>query len=486
MATVGPFKWTSFTNTVPQKEWDYSCNIVGFQTFLNLIQNQMNISKINATPATFPGNVTGLGTYNDQSNGNFYIVVFTGTKGYTGVNGSTTYTDRTGAVTISSATKYSDVLNAIFVATGGGNAPIKLTTGAGNFANLGGSPPLANLVKTVNNFMFMANAPAAVATASRVYWSNASDPETWGAANFVDVRKNDGYGVTALGTIGTDLYIFKPTSISKLGTTTFTVAGSVSTLGPLETVNYFLGVNNGYNVCSLTDGRIAFLGSDGNLYIYDGNSFFNASSQASPGPDLRTQFGGTAAIIPDSILCENPYEKCVYLISSGSTQGLIYDYVNNFWSKTVVYDGGGGGANVTFYSMVNLLGITAPRIMFGTADSIYQSNSGSASDNNCTATMTIRLPYRRKEGIPRSAIFEFNLGGNVNGGLRARAGINSLPSSYAINNTTALGGMYAIPINYTQQSLGGNPSELNVVIEVSVIGLLSGCYGDIYLSDEIQ
>lgn len=485
MATVGPFKWKSHTKTLPQNEWDYTCSITGFNPVLNCIQQEMGLSKINSTPSTFSNNVTGLGTYFDQTAGNLYVMVFAGTKGYTGVmSSSITFTDRTGAVTISSSTKYSDVLNAIFVATGGGNVPIKSTSGAGNFANLAGSPPSANLVKTVNNFMFLANAPAAVGTASRVYWSNASDPETWGAANFIDFRKNDGYGITALASIGTTLYIFKNTSIGKLGTTTFTTAGSVSTLGPLETVNYYLGVANGYNLCQMTDGRIAFLATDGNLYIFDGNSTFNASSQRYPGPDLRVFYGGSSAIISDCIVFENPYEKCIYLFSSAGTIGFGYDYINNFWFSTVNYSGS-PSANIAIYSLNNSLGQIAPRLIYGTADSIYLSNSSSANDNPCTATMTIRLPYKRKEGIPRSAIFEFNASGSPNT-LRARAGINTVPSTYAINNSSATSGRYVIPIAVTNLSSGGNPSEQNVIVELSSPISTSSIYGDVYLSDEFQ
>lgn len=487
MATAGPFKWNSLTNCVPQKEWDYTCSITGFQPVTNMIQSEMGISMVNASPLPFTSNVTGLGTYNDQANGNYYVVAFAGTKGYTGVySASITFADRTGAVTISSATRYSDVLNAIFVATGGGLAPIKLTTGAGNFAVLGGSPPSANLVKTVNNFMFLANVPAAVATQSRVYWSNVTDPETWGAANFIDVRKNDGFGVTALANIGTDLYVFKNTSISKLGTTTFAVSGNVSTLGPLETINYYLGCNNGYNVCQLTDGRMAFLGSDGNLYIFDGNSLFNASSQIFPGADLRTFFGGSSAILQDCVVFENPYEKVIYLFPPGNQAGFGYDYMNNFWFNTVTFNGSTGGATANIYSLANNLGATAPRLILGSNNAIYISNITNASDNICTATMTVRVPYTNKGNLMRSAVFEFNSGTGASVSMRARAGYNALPSTFGFTSLSAASGRYVIPIAFNQLSTTNTVKEQNILVQLVIPSGSGGLFGDVYLSDEVQ
>jgi hypothetical protein len=309
----------------------------------------------------------------------------------------------------------------------------------------------------------------------------------------VDIRKNDGFGITGLANIGTDLYVFKNTSISRFGTTTFSISGTVSTLGPLETINYYLGVNNGYNVCQMTDGRVAFLASDNNLYIYDGNSLFNASVQSYPNPDLRLAFGGASNSISDSVVCENPYEKIIYLLGVGTSQAFGYDYVNNFWFKTGSYTGVGGGTSTNFYSAVNTIGsspsFTPSRILIGGGgnNAVYVSNTNDAADTNCIATMTIRLPYRRKEGIPRSAIFELNLGGGLSSAnIRARAGINALPSTFGYTNATAAAGRYVIPIALPSLATSGQPTEQNALVELTILAGSAASFGDVYLSDEIQ
>src|SRR5207237_8676243 len=92
-------------------------------------------------------------------------------------------------------------------------------TGAGNVASLSGTPPIGNLVTVVNNFMFISGVAA---NPSTVYWSNASDPQTWKAANKIDFSFSDGDIVQAIAPLGFNLVIFKRRSTGILYTQTTT------------------------------------------------------------------------------------------------------------------------------------------------------------------------------------------------------------------------------------------------------------------------
>jgi hypothetical protein len=182
---------------------------------------------------------------------------------------------------------------------------------------------------------------------SRVYWSAASDPTTWPAGNNLDFRFNDGDFVTALGSIGTNLYIFKQNSIGCLSTTTQSVSGTV-TLGPLSTVAVGIGCPSPCGVDNLPDGRIIFYGTDHNIYLFDGTTFTNISTQSYPGASIRAAITSSYSNVPSlSSACPTvrvyPTNNEVWVVpytettESGVQPAFIYDYQNNFWSSSTQY-----------------------------------------------------------------------------------------------------------------------------------------------------
>lgn len=262
-----------------------------------------------------------------------------------------TFTDRTGALaaaSLSGLTTY-DSLNNILVGSGNSLAngvPFKVTAYNANGAALGGSPPYSDCVKQVNNFMFLSRNLSAVTSNSKVYWSNVNDPETWTASNVLEFSKNDGEPIMALGSIGTDLYIFKRTSIGRLSTVTITVSGAV-TLGPLVTVVKGRGCCGPRAIDNLPNGNIVFLGFDGHLYEFDGSTTVDLSKEEYPGHDAYNsgQFStgaytnyGTKDGVPD----ENVFLKTIRGINevwiafktSTYNQGpkfVIYDFEQKIW-----------------------------------------------------------------------------------------------------------------------------------------------------------
>lgn len=129
----------------------------------------------------------GSGLHYININGVQKRVAVFGTKFYEDVSG--TWTDRTGAITISSgdlvqfldhqqnANKY------VIGVPGGGNAPFKWT-GSGNAAVLGGSPPNFTTIAKYHNAIFGA-------VDENVYWSDTSDPETWDTAKWIKPFEKD-------------------------------------------------------------------------------------------------------------------------------------------------------------------------------------------------------------------------------------------------------------------------------------------------------
>lgn len=262
---------------------------------------------------------------------------------------SQTFTDITNSVSVGTFPCTSDSLNGRLVICTNNQPPVTISTYNGNISALAGSPPTGVCVKTVNNFMFISGTYFGGTTGifSRVYWSNASDPTTWPAASNLDFRLNDGDFVTALGSIGTNLYIFKQNSIGCLSTTTISVSGTV-TLGPLSTVAVGIGCSSPCGVDNLPDGRIVFYGTDNNVYIFDGSTFTNISLQQYPGASIRAAISTAYGTVP-SLSSASPTVKVYpsthevwvipYTITSGgaASTAFIYDYQNNFWSSSTQY-----------------------------------------------------------------------------------------------------------------------------------------------------
>lgn len=244
------------------------------------------------------------------------------------------WTDITGGATVGSL--WASALNNILVF--GGSTTLKKWTGSGNVGTLGGSPPPATSTcgTTVNNYLFVSGYSTAP---WRVYWSAVLDPETWPAANFVDVKKDDNTAVTALFPFGEDLLIFKPNCVARFYTNQ--VSGS---LGPLVIVNENIGCVGANMVDRLPDGRIVFMGFNNHVYIYDGNTFDDISNPPSPRSNIQNALlsvslqggysSGCVSVYPkkNQIWISYPF-TWVSALGTSFSFGVtfIYDYVNRIW-----------------------------------------------------------------------------------------------------------------------------------------------------------
>lgn len=265
-------------------------------------------------------------------------------------------TSRLGALTLTAATGlfgqrqlYSfDSLNAILIGVGGSFSsivPFKFTAYNVDGVILGGSPPSADAIKVVNNFVFISRNLSATSTLSRVYWSNVGDPDIWGAANFVDFRKNDGDMVTALGSIGQDLIIFKNRSVGRLYTTVPNSDSSV-TLGPLVTISSTIGCCGPTAVDSLPDGSIVFMGSDLHLYNFDGVTFVDLTDLYEGMPNIQDILippGTTPAVTSNQAMSTivvryYPTKRQVWIATGTSTaKTLVFDLRAKAWSIYTAY-----------------------------------------------------------------------------------------------------------------------------------------------------
>ena len=174
-------------------------------------------------------------------------------------------------------------LNSILVMGNFSGATVQWS-GAGNITALAAAPQDAACGATVNNYLFLGNL-ANGATPYRVQWSAIADPTTWPVANFVDVLRDDSTNnsITALLAFGEDLLIFKNNSVSRFYTNQLS-----GTLGPLITVSDKYGCAGTHCADRLPDGRVAFIGTNNHIYIYDGNTFTDISDAPPPAEQYST------------------------------------------------------------------------------------------------------------------------------------------------------------------------------------------------------
>lgn len=196
--------------------------------------------------------VTGLGYFRTSAAADF-LVATGGTKFFADSSLSGTFSDVTGAITISSAATNIwtfSTMNDLIIGVGGApDAPFKYS-GTGNAAALAGSPPSGNFGLEANNYFFIGNTSA---NPSRIQWSALGNPEDWsgtGSGN-QDISKNDGdvlIGASLLNV--SNMLLFKQNSIHILNIQTppfpvflkFKGVGAVSKKGivNVDGVTYFI------------------------------------------------------------------------------------------------------------------------------------------------------------------------------------------------------------------------------------------------------
>lgn len=455
------------------------------------------------------------------------------------------FTDRTGALaaaSLSSTYTNYDSLNNILVGScnsASSGAIFKVTAYNANAAALAGSPPSADIVKQCNNFMFLARNLSSTTTQSKVYWSNVNDPETWGVGNVLDFKKNDGEPIMALGSIGTDLYIFKQSSIGRLSTVTITTSGAV-TLGPLVTVVQGVGCCGPRALDNLPNGNIVFVSYDGHFYEFDGSTLIDRSKEPYPGKNVfdngyyasitYSNFGFSGCV-PDTTVNvkTNTGANEVWisffqpLDNGGNTPVFWYDFINqrfNGWSGTQ----NSGSLSLNCMTALPFPGFQNPIesrqfIVYGTTSAStpgifsqglytipYSSAtniSGTVSAKSLSVGTTIQLPViDGKTFIPRSIAMDVTSTQSSGSG----SSLASFEIKYAYDKffgdtyTAYTGTAGAIlpsrivaPLTFNQDSTGTNlfPIYISVLVQASGQGTGVALSEDIlrigkfWLSDEV-
>lgn len=531
MSVIGPFQFQKGFST------GYSFNTVpdGFATDMKNCRMKSGAivprwSQVKTTASALGGGtnyVIGLTSWIDAANSVTALVGISNAKIYTAdassyfpSSSALTFTDRTGATTIASnnTLRYTfDSLNAILLIAGNsaaGGVPLKLTAYNANAANLGGSPPKADCVKVVNNIAFLARQLNSVTTYSTVNWSNVVDPETWSAANSLEVNKGDGEQIMALGAIGSDLYIFKQSTIWRLSTITQTISG-IATLGPLQRIIKGIGCAGPLAIDNLPNGNIVFLGFDGHFYEFDGSNISDLSRQPYPGPNVYDSsenyvIGGLNIGVANTQAVVKTWKGIgevwigfdTNITSASSVFNVFsYDYENRIWQ---------GYVSDTFPKCFTTIPIS-PSIsaQFESNDILFHGNatgnifsrgsstktypvdeSGIAVDFRFGTTLT--LSQQASNFVPLSVCFETSLtssnllsfgiyatfDGPFNGGSSLSIPVPPLPVRVVVR----------IPMK--QDSVGIN--VLPAILNLEWIGIGTGSpsneilrFGKFYISDEI-
>ncbi len=440
-----------------------------------------------------------------------------------------TFTDRTGGVTISSSApiRYTfDSLNGILVIAGNsaaGGVPLKLTAYNANAAVLGGSPPKADCVKVVNNFCFLGRQLNSAATYSTLNWSNVSDPETWTAANAIEVNKKDGEQMMALGAIGSDLYIFKQSTIWRLSTITQSISGIV-TLGPLQLVIKGIGCAGPLALDNIPNGNIMFVGFDGHFYEFDGSNVYDVSRQPYPGPNAYdnsefTHVGGLSVGVVDTRTVVKTWRgigeawigystNVVINTSSNLYYAFAYDYVNQIWQGHI--------SDVRPQCMTTIPMSSFFATQFESNDILFHDsavgdiyahgNLTAPTDGSGTAVefhigTTVELAPEASDFVPRSLYFILD---NTNSGLTSlkiyvaydqdiNFSVGGTPIvTYTGAQLTLMGNRIVVPLPI--KTLGTNlamPCFMSVVFSVTTGGISQGLdmfrmAAKFYVSDEIE
>lgn len=463
------------------------------------------------------------------------LIALTGNaKCYTSPFSAATWTDRTNSVALPITGQYTfDVLNGVVLIANSGFpstsiAPLKITAYNSNIAALDGSPPVANIVRVVNNFAFLAENLSSTAALSRVYWSNVGDPKTWTSANFVDVRLNDGDVITGLSCLGTDLIIYKTNSIWRLSTTTTVISGTVS-LGPLTMITDRCGCIGPLSHDVMPDGTLVFISSDGHLYQTDGASFVDLSS--SPYPDsniitpLATFFSSAFLITPlyNSFVRVDPVNHRIIVSFGALGQSFnniyAYDYRLRAWSDIT----GINGVSNHFLSYLQLMpaatnsGQTGQinKVLYASDElgkiySFYPSFSGPTNASSsggsptradgqgltCTLQVSLQLGGDSPpDFVPRSLIIPVITAGGgsigTGGSITVTIGWDGVfqgtsAATYDINSLAGIRNRLSVPLPYTTAA---RPKPLTMQIKIVLTGgsiqLDPVRIDPFYISDEV-
>lgn len=398
--------------------------------------------------------------------GHNYLILFSIHTGGSGVTGALAMEDFTGAWSgdISNSTGVVgffesaycvEVMNnvAFFGVQGpviGSAAPsgnISQWSGSGNFAAVTtpAGAGASGIIKQVNNFMFLLLANGTL------YWSSVGDGTNWPATNFLTFRFGDQDLAVALGKIGNTLYIFKLNCIGALQTTTVVLAGAV-TLGPLYPLFEKIGTFSMRSLDNLPTGEIVFLGTDFNVYKFDGSNLTNLSNRPYPRSSIQgaiNAFVNSNTLIGSNLLWirVNPLTNSVYLTMGGqdnfgatsATICFAYDYVQDYWYKpTSIFSdlvylpaiGAISGFIPTSVSQL-FLGLTSDGTQIDSISSNYTTFNGSAISGQ--AVISIPYTFESRDTVPLTSIMAYQM--NVSDTLTITQGNDGIYKSSSVTPT---------------------------------------------------
>lgn len=446
MKPLGPLGFKGGWNT-KESSWTFPRDSMSDAQNINLVHMDimkrqgnafLNLSVLGSSAA-----VHGLFDWLINS-GIRYLIATVGSKIYNSAALSSTFSDITGAATITAGQNNQHTFSSLnnIVAICGGTTPDTPLqwTGTGNVSSLAGSPPAGALTCTANNFMFLS---AIAANPSRVYWSNVADPGTWGASNFIDFRASDGDSVTSIIELNQNLLIFKRRSIGLLFTQSNTVSGS-TTLAPLTEVIVGIGCPGGQCTENLPDGSVIFLGTNAHVYLIQGGTSVIDISDPKDGSNIQPTLDSmNISRLPFAVVKFYPTRNQVWIsISSSSATTndtvLIYDTQVGVWVSPFTNI----NANV-MEPTIDTRATPSHPVLMVTGDyggQIYEQDRGNADISGTPGaidgwgTICIRYAVDETEFVPRSIAVPFEA--QSSGNLQIGYGFNGLTTVNTLTNVS--------------------------------------------------
>lgn len=305
------------------------------------VRTRYGDAAFNASAMNSGANVQGLG-YFKLDNGNDFLVSVCGNKVFSSGSGlSTTMTDITGALSITTGQNNLWTLftfNNVHLGFGGvptsPDAPF-VWTGSSTASALGGTPPSAYGAFQANNRVFAFRTSA---NPSRISWSALGNQADWtgtGAGN-TDVWTSDNDSITACAVMSdSTVLVFKQNSIHKM-----LISNLVS--GAFPVFSLFDGIGcAGKHAVVVDEGLCYFITAQGKMRITDGSDIYDETDIPALGniDDLwgATNSGRRAYITGKKIIGDD-FAHIHWYVSSSNSQTtnnwrLIWDIKNKCWLR---------------------------------------------------------------------------------------------------------------------------------------------------------
>lgn len=287
----GGLNTTAGSLNLQPNEWSDLANC-DFDRFGSILKRN-GYSALNSSEFNSGERWTGLKWF-ELAAGTRYIVGTCGDKIAKMDDLDGTWDDITGALTITAGNLTSfAIFRDTLIGTNGADLPFKWT-GSGNAAALTVPTNLtdAKFVEVFQSHTFLGNVIVnGTELRSRVYWSALDTIETWDAADFNDVSRDDGQTITGLKSLADRLVIFKERSIWLAFYT-----GDADVPFIFQKSSSDVGCVAPFSIAQV-EGGLAFLASDG-IYLFDGNNSYKITDRitATLGTYNTTQFSQACAM----------------------------------------------------------------------------------------------------------------------------------------------------------------------------------------------